>query len=435
MLDWLFGVKCPLSLPWQVYVESTLSWLEQHLPLPSVANPVRPDELKYDITDPIDQVELKKQICASMQVDPQMVKVLPDKLASELNIENANPDAILLEPAILTKLTAAQLVSDWAVVVAHCMLSNHGLNVEDDDPNVRLIAELAAIHCGWGIFVANGGLTAMKQGGDAVVGYTIFEKKLNDLTAGHAGYALAVLAWRSGMQGAQLAKELRDDAGEFFRQGLKYLNADGDHCYEIEQSKNILEPIDISKAIALLGDDNLPQKLFALNMIRAHGEAAKPALKELIKHLDHHQVEILSSAILCLKEIGPPARIAIPTLIRELSSSDEVIRAAAASAIGSIGGASDEIRLPLLACLKAASREVVYEAAVAIQTTRVGLYSDTPQVLAALRTSFISGETDSFRVFIELLSDICPNSDQVIFETFADDPDLREFYLELIAED
>jgi len=45
------------------------------------------------------RIELKKRICASMQVDSQMVKVLPDKLASELNIDyKVNPASF---PAIL----------------------------------------------------------------------------------------------------------------------------------------------------------------------------------------------------------------------------------------------------------------------------------------------------------------------------------------------
>jgi HEAT repeat protein len=78
--------------------------------------------------------------------------------------------------------------------------------------------------------------------------------------------------------------------------------------------------------------------ILIVNRIGPDAQAAVPALIELLKSKDHL---IRREALLALAEIGPAARPAAAEVVHALD--DEVLRIAAIYAIGSLGGASEDV--------------------------------------------------------------------------------------------
>src|SRR5207302_6163681 len=87
--------------------------------------------------------------------------------------------------------------------------------------------------------------------------------------------------------------------------------------------------------IEKLGTDDLRVRNNTIDRLTTIGE---PAVPGLVKALQRPDKRIRLHVAMCLREMGPKAKAAIPDLIATLKTDkDAVVRGVAASALGSIG--------------------------------------------------------------------------------------------------
>jgi hypothetical protein len=247
MLGWLFRPTCPCDLAAKAWVEERLTWLAEEfedsafsgrrlvLPTPEFFPDVY-DGSKKSVRRLLDRV------CGMMDVVPDLValKFIDDSRKLWLVNDTGHylPEAAGTyeegERKFIVRLAKSgldnpmELVGTIAHELAHVRLLGESRILQEAFDN-ELLTDLAVVHFGLGIFLAN-----IPRHWDSQ--YSLWPdsnlRKPEYMTPPMFGWALAHLAWFRGECKPAWAKHLSWGARINLRQGLRYLHATQDSSYK-----------------------------------------------------------------------------------------------------------------------------------------------------------------------------------------------------------
>lgn len=252
MFDWLFRPCCPCDPAAKAWVENRLAWLSEQFPESALnSKPVVLPTAEF-FPDAYDRSPravrcLLDRVCRYMDV-------APDSVAMELTAETpsfwlVNDEGMSLptgnagtfqeaENRFIIRINEAgldnpmELVGTIAHELAHVLLLGQRRCAPDDYDN-ELLTDLAAVHLGLGIFLAN---VPRNWDGQYSQWPGSHLRKPEYMTPPMFGWALAHLAWFQGGGRPPWARYLNSSAKANFSQGLRYLLATADSTFRPKQA-------------------------------------------------------------------------------------------------------------------------------------------------------------------------------------------------------
>lgn len=233
---------CPVAPPARAWIESRTRWLVSEFGLAAARNAVAilptpeffPDE--YDASREAGRV-LFDRVCRYMRINPCGLPLhFFDSRGSLLNqhfghVEGA---AGLYEQGvegIRIRIDAKALEDPLTLVAVAAHELSHGLllgqgRLTGDEPDNEKITDLLTVYLGLGVFTANTRVRDRSTRSAATESWSI--SKLGYLGQPEVGYALALWARLREETNPAWASDLCADVRAYFKQGVKWLAAEGD---------------------------------------------------------------------------------------------------------------------------------------------------------------------------------------------------------------
>lgn len=417
MLDW-FRAKCPLDLAEQVWVETRMNWLVKEFGLRSAQNaPVL--SVTSDFVPktwngaPQEAQKLAEKLCELLPVDARRVTVMvcPDNEmddAAGTYQEIENGCLIRVKAELMQDIT--QLISTLSHELAHDVL----LGQRRLDPSVadhEWVTDLLPVYFGLGIFHANT-VIAESSSNDGQWSYWRIRRS-GYLPARIYGYALAIFARLRNEVTPRWQNELRLDAADAFRRGLRYLDRAKDSLF---QSPAIIDGGNkkaVSDLQSQMQSEFATYRLSALWELNAQITDASTAVPSVMKLLGDKTPAIRVAAAEALKEFGPAARDATRMLLERLADPVPAVRVESAYALAAIRAEPELVAGELIAALRQQDRAVVRAAAVSLQAFRDDARFPLRPLIEALAKANRSCEFETMDALAFCLSDVADFEGQV----------------------
>jgi hypothetical protein len=369
MLFGLFSRKPPLPVREKAWTEYRMRWLARHFGIDRLlkAEVVVPDDRwfpePYDAT-PAYARRLMDRIGSFMHIDASPIQL-------DICEDDAMPGAAgQYEPGVI-RLAESELATPptLVAVLAH-ELAHHeliGRGLLHDDLDHEWVTDLLPVYLGVGIFAANA--TLQMQSGHAGHHSWWTMRRRGYLSSCMIGYALALFAWVRDERKPEWAEHLRLDAAHTLAAGLPYLMATEDSLFDPATCRSADHPIswqalleqieqgspsasmaalwelayragqggtELWQAVApvrSLMSAKLPAlRAEAARALASFGQAAEPALEDLIQLLDDASDEVRGAAAYALGRLAMQPETAVPRLAETLDNQDLVLPAAVAIA-------------------------------------------------------------------------------------------------------
>ena len=179
----------------------------------------------------------------------------------------------------------------------------------------------------------------------------------------------------------------------------------------------------VSQLLPLLTPEKLAQRRQALDAVWGLAPAGQEAIPALTKLLECSQPQLASVAAKALRDIGPPAASAVPTLLAQLrpgtATHDHWTRHTFYQVIGTMGSASRSAIPALLAELNEAplSRPLNITRAEGhagvVMTALIRIGDSSPAVLAAIQRHLTNEDDQLQRLSLRALTQLSPESPEV----------------------
>jgi hypothetical protein len=396
MLFGLFSSKPPVGVREKAWSEARMGWLAREFGPQRLlqAQVVVPDDRWFPepyAPTPDGARRLMARVCGFMDLDPSRVRL-------EVCDDQCMPGAAgLYEPGVV-RLAESQLADPPALVavlaheLAHDLL--HGRNLLRDDIDAEWVTDLLPVFLGLGVFTANATLREKTHCHGHISWWTM--QRRGYLTSTTIGYALALFAWARGERKPEWARFLRADAAHTLARGLRYLHSTGDSLFSpgtlglVDRAASwhgLLEQIEHGSPSAsvagmwglaeLAADANRESLARAVSVVRARlahalpgvrseaaravallGEAADPAVDDLLQLLADQDDDVRVAAVYALGRLAMEPQKVVPHLVDALD--EPILLRPAAAALAAFQRAAEQASPRLEAALQAALATTEY---------------------------------------------------------------------------
>jgi hypothetical protein len=252
---------CPVAPPARAWIESRTRWLVSEFGLAAARNAAAvlptPEFFpeKYDASDEAGRI-LFESVCRHMRIDPRGLTLyffeshrplvnqgfFQSQSAAGLYENGAEGIRIQIDAkALEDPLT---LVATAAHELSHVLLLGQG-RLTGGEPDHEEITDLLTVYLGFGVFTANTRVRDRASSTATTESWSI--SKLGYLGQPEVGYALALWARLREETNPAWASALCADVRAYFRQGVRWLDAEGDSVLDAK-----------SGSPRLLSDDEAP---------------------------------------------------------------------------------------------------------------------------------------------------------------------------------
>lgn len=418
MLFGLFPPSSPLPVREKAWTEVHMRWLARQFGADRLlkAPVVLPDD--HWFPEPYDDAEedarrLLHRIGDIMQVATTSIRleVCADEAMSEAS-GHYEPGLIrvgeseLADPPGLVAVLAHELAHGWLV--------ERGLSAGSRD--VKYVADLLPVYLGLGVFMANA--TVREMNGSWRGRHGSRRDSLNSCTL---GYALALFAWVRGERRPDWAKYLRLDARHALKAGLRYLRATEDSLFTPETCATANRPVAWHALLEQIERGSNSARVAGLWELVQRPRNAREDLGEatrLMRKLLHHRLPIVrAEAAVALGTLGQAAEPAVDDLLQLLDDTSDDVRSAAAHALGRLGMRSEEA-VPNLAELLD-DRNLVQPAALAIAAFGPAARSVVPGLVSALVSALMEVEYSNVDCLVHAIEAVALEPPQELAQVLA----------------
>jgi hypothetical protein len=275
--------------------------------------------------------------------------------------------------------------------------------LDPDEVDAPQLAELLLIYLGVGIIAVNHSILEETYRAGDMTWWRM--QRTTTLTPMDFGYALALFAHVRGEHEPAWAAQLRPDAQDVMKKGLRFLEKTGDTVFRLDLLRERLHPPSRADAHDRLAVDAGPTvQLLTLWQLEKTPLRETGIAEIITTKLQHREWAIVAAAAAALEALGAMAASAAPELLRALEHSHPRVRAAAARALGAVPSDEEQAVRVLTYLLQDSNGYVVAcagyalgmfgpkaleSAAPLLQAIDAGLYQDssgfhTTQLLASL---------------------------------------------------
>lgn len=282
----------------------------------------------------------------------------------------------------------------------------------DDDRTV--MADLASVVAGFGIFSANASL------------------RRGTLPVRVWGYALALQASVRGDAVEEWKQYLREDPMLQFTAAWRYLSRNG-------ESKLLRQQLDSSRAarpleviIGQLREGSASQKIAAIWELAALGPGSAPALAEILDCSHDRDVHVRAEVFAVLGAVGVVSQEVLERLADGIHDLHESVRAASASSLGRLGTPPADLMDDLAAAVCDSSLVVSGRAVEAV--ARIGPTAEValPALLQTLRAALVACSDERAVKVFRAIQAIVPDAQTRVLDYLDEsDHDLRHAALDL----
>ncbi len=436
MLDWLFP-RPPLR-PWETaWTEYRFGWLIETFGADRLreASVVLPhDDFFPDVFKdrPHDAEAILRRLAKYMRVPPDSVdfQVLPD---NDLPAAAGHYDHSPKHARPVIRVARSQLDDPEALVatlaheLAHELLLGGG-RLTGEETDHEWVTDLLPAFLGLGMFGANS--TIRFASGSSGVMHWWNVKRQGYLPSRIHGYALALFAWLREDDFPRWMKQLRPDAREAMRGGLRYLRRAGDCCLdpEAEELRVRLSPDELLHA---LSHGSPSARIIAMWDARDEGHHALAAPVQ--KLLKHRAADVRCEAVRVLAAMNEAAPQDFGDLASLLRDHDDGVKTAAANAAQQLQPESQAVVYELGLLLDDATEEVAYAAAAALRAYGRRAREVESRILQALHQAIIDCNYSLIDLLIDALRKISDDAGQSINDYFTErDPEFRQMAIDAL---
>jgi hypothetical protein len=420
MLRWLWP-KSPLEAREKAWVETRMHLLADHFGIERLLKSqlVLPtDEYFPEVSgsqDPsANSEQLLKRVCSYLQIDPgsvQLAKTEAPKAAADgagcgCSGGQCGSSATVDEPVIFIASAAQQLSRRLL------MRSN---DFDSDSPEFELLADLAPVFLGFGVFAANTATTRRA------------------LPVRLLAYGLALFAWMRDERHLRWTSFLSADAQGTFRSGMRYLHRSNDSLFQHSTIRRRHGAMSVNELTTTLKSGTPSAKIAALWELAEKGPAAADAIPAISDALRVSHADIRADAAITLAAMGEQAADVVPRLTDTLHDGEDRVRASAAAALGRLGLNADLVVPELASTLHAPNAEVVLAAAAALRQYGPSAEIALPDLLKALRAALVGCNDRNALQLTEAIKTIVADPEACILDFFDEhDTDLRHAAVDLL---
>ncbi|MBI1900344.1 MAG: HEAT repeat domain-containing protein [Planctomycetia bacterium] len=440
-----FSPSCPLNTWEKTWTETRMRWLADRLGIARLrsAEVVLPTPQFFP--DPYagseaDMRRLMARVAGYMGVEARRLQLeILDDLAEEEGdpTQNENADEAPPETIRVTRSQTSdpeQLVAALAREMAHELLLAGG-HVTQDLPDHALIADLAPVYLGVGIFAANSVLREDHYRLGRRSWWTM--RRQGHLPARIFGYAMALFAFARGEEGPPWAGHLRLDAASALRDGLRFLRRTGDtlfHPRDFDTPGRLrAAPLTANGLASRLDSASPSVRLAALWELEKLGPAAAESVGPVGARLADDDPHVAAAAAVVLGAIGPQAAPALPQILDAMCSTHDSVRAGAAYAAGYLAGHAAQLVRPLSDLLTDDSAEVGAAAVRALLAFGTAAVPAATKLISLLRSAIIDNNQDLAEDVARTLWAAAPAAREMVREHFRDDDDLHILAMDAVS--
>ncbi len=331
-----------------------------------------------------DARRMMEHLCGPMRIDPARVdlRLIPDDRMAGVGgyyrrSERRGQPLIRIAESLLTnpQVLAAALAHE----LAHELLHGSGL-LDATVADHEWVTDLLPVYLGIGLFAANSTLHE-EYHTEGQLSWWVIGKR-GYLPARVFGYAMALFAFMRGEQAPSWAKYLRRDAATALRGGLRYLHKTGDSLFHPDTTPVKRTQSTATETAARLRSGTPSARLAALWEIQEHRWNTPECLAAVLESLDDRDEALSGEAARTLARFGAEAASAVPRLRAALWAASTDTRAAAASALGTLGPPAHASVPELCMLLDYRHRSVFCAAAEAL--SRLGVSLETRAIARLL---------------------------------------------------
>ena len=432
----LFSRKPPLEIREKVWTEVRMRWLAQQFGADRLrtAQMVLPDDHwfpdQYDGTVD-DARRLLDRICGFMQIAPS--------IQLEVCEDSAMPRAAGQYHRGLIRLAESQLADPLGAVavlaheLAHDLLIGRGLL--KDDLDAEWVTDLLPVYLGLGLFTANATLREKTERYGRYSRWSIHRRGY--LNSCMLGYALALFAWARGERRPKWAEFLRPDAAHTLAAGLSYLDATEDSLFGPETCCST-DRVNSWHALLWQLQEGTPSTCMAglwelSQRPQDDRESLAQAVLAVRKHLHNRLMVVRAEAARTLASLGQAAEPALDDLVQLLEDTSDEVRMASAYALGRLSMQPEKVVPNLVELLD--DRELIRPAAMAIAAYGPAARQAVPKLTSALLVALVATEYSDVDCLIHAIEATAADSVAELHQVLAEcDAELRPQAEQIIAD-
>ncbi len=323
------------------------------------------------------------------------------------------------------------LVATLAHELSHEILL-HGGYIDEEHTDHEWITDLLPVFLGVGIFAAN---STVRETNETSSGWSWWSiRRRGYLEARLFGYGFAMFAWLRGETKPDWLSYVRLDAASVCRSGLKYLARTGDSLITPDASPASLRTPSKGQPADELRSNSPSRRMAALWDIANFHPSDENLATGILNCLADDDPALRTEAAILIGNSKEKPEAALPQLRVNLREANETVRAGAVFALGTYGIDTEEMIDEITVMLDDDDRDVVQQAAIALQSYGPRAARSIRVVMPALRRAIIHC-TDA--IIDELLATLGAMTDDpasVVEQYFHDDAELAEVALQYLEE-
>ena len=360
-------------------------------------------------------------VCHQMQVDPRRCEVrvggfeeMGDHAGTWESAERQN--VIRIRNDQLGK--PLSVVSTLAHELSHEILLGGEL-LRQDELDQEDVTDLLPVFCGCGLFAANATVGEPRTHGAAGL------SRQGYLNSGVLGYACALYAWARGETATRWKSFLRPDAAVTFKRGCRYLQRTGDSLFRPMESNHLLSASASALAVNLR-DASPSASIGTLWALANLGDEARDVLGEIVPLLQHGHYEIRAAAARALGKIGGTNTATHRQLTRLVYDGHWQVRTAVALAIGRLAIDPDDAVATLSRLVVDDDSTVATAASLALVQFGADAGKADKDIFAALKKSVIRWDVDLASRLLAVLAMCQASVPDYLCRRFSFDEELRD---------
>lgn len=429
MLDWFRSRPTPPVDTWfKAWTETRMLWLADQLGADRilkarVLRPAAEDFRGIDWRTDDGVRRLMGTLCGVIGIGPDEVEleILEDRRVVGDSDQHGALDAgrtiVRISRSRLTEFQG--LVATLAHELAHAKLVGQGLLTAEADDH-RIVADLATVFLGLGIFPANAALCELAT----QLGHR--EVRQHGYLPTHVlGYALALFAHARGEDVPEWGEDLRLDAAEPLRAGLKYLEKTGDTLFDRTSIAGRSRGSTPAAVTGLLREGSPSVRLATLWRIRKDGPAGSEQAEAVLSLLEDRDEAVRTEAAWVAGEHALAPDRAPGLLVDLLRSRAGTTRATAAWALGAFPEHAEETISRLIPVLEDPDDAVVVNAASSLGRFGFQAEEAIAPMFEALTRALIDCKPSVEQALARSLGEVIPDLNDRLDDYFAElDPEL-----------
>ncbi len=360
-------------------------------------------------------------VCRQMQVDPQSCEVRVGAFDEMLDhvgtwVPREARSLISIRPDQLEE--PLSVVATLANQLAHEILLR-GERLRQDEPDQDSVIDLLPVFCGCGLFVANTTVEEQRREGAVLL------SRQGYLNSGVLGYACALYAWARGETSAPWAAGLRPDAALTFQRGGRYLRRTGDSLFQPLES-NPFFSANASTLVVRLRDASPSSSIGCLWALAERGEEARDVLSEILPLLQHRHFEVRAAAAKALGKIGGTDQETHRQLTRLVDDRRWQVRVATALAVGRLPVEPADAVATLAPLIVDDDSTVSHAAALALVQYGCDAGRAEADIFRALKKAVIGWDVGLASRLLAVLAMSQTSVPDYLYERFSFDEELRD---------